>query len=140
MIGRQHLHAVYRRISIKNGCYDEWQRDSSSFYTWYENQAEAQKGLCEYCHLPGYTDRYYGRTFRKGRRGLNLEVDKKDNGKPYSPSNCVLACYPCNNAKSDVFSYEEFLEIGEAISRVKRHGKHGSSQLRGSQDDSIPSD
>ena len=33
--------------------------------------------------------------------------------------NCVLACYPCNNAKSDVFSYEEFSEIGKAIHRVK---------------------
>ena len=25
----------------------------------------------------------------------------------------------CNNAKSDVFSYEEFIEIGKAINRVK---------------------
>ena len=129
MRSRQHLYAVYHRISIKNDCYDEWRRDSNSFYTWYENQAEKQKGLCEYCHLQGCTSEYYGKTFRKGRRGLNLEVDKKDNRKPYSPSNCVLACYPCNNAKSDVFSYEEFLEIGQAISKVKRRGKHGAGQL-----------
>lgn len=61
----------------------------------------------------------YTRHFRKGRRGKNFEVDRKDNSRQYSPDNCVLACYPCNNAKSDVFSYQEFLEIGEVINRVK---------------------
>jgi len=58
--------------------------------------------------------------FRKGRRGISLEVDRKDGKKEYSPGNCVLACYPCNNAKSDVFSYNEFLEIGKVISKVKK--------------------
>lgn len=27
---------------------------------------------------------------------------------------------PCNNGKSDVFSYEEFLKIGEAIGKAKK--------------------
>jgi 5-methylcytosine-specific restriction endonuclease McrA len=125
MSDRQHLYSVYRRIkSIKENCCEEWLTDSKAFYSWYENRAKEQKGLCEYCHLPGNTETYYHTSFRKGRRGLNLEVDRKDNNQQYSPENCALACYPCNNAKSDVFSYEEFLEIGEVIRKVKQSRQH----------------
>ena len=117
MINRKPLYSIYQRI--KNNCCEQWRVDSNSFYTWYENQVNKQEGLCEYCHLPGNTKTHYGNTFRNGRRGFHLEVDRKNNRESYSPSNCVLACYPCNNAKSDVFSYEEFLEIGKAIRKAK---------------------
>ena len=119
MKSRQHLYSTYWRIK-KNNCCEEWQTSSRNFYNWYQEQADKQKNRCAYCDLPGCTKQYYGKTFRKCRRGLTLEVDRKDNTKPYSPSNCVLACYPCNNAKSDVFSYEEFLEIGQVIGKIKR--------------------
>lgn len=69
--------------------------------------------------LGGDTVEHYGHYFRGGRRGKRLEVDRMISDQSYSPDNCVLACYPCNNAKSDVFSYEEFLEIGKAIHKVK---------------------
>ncbi len=49
-----------------------------------------------------------------------MEVDRKISKANYSPENCVLACYPCNNAKSDVFTYEEFIKIGREIGKVKR--------------------
>ena len=68
--------------------------------------------------MPGDTEEYYGKRFRGGRRGQRLEVERPESKEPYSPENCVLACYPCNNAKSDVFSYAEFLEIGKAIRKV----------------------
>lgn len=117
MNDRKHLYSIYQRI--KNNCCEQWCRDSKSFYIWYEKRMKKQKGLCKYCHLPGDTTEYYNtERFRKGRRGLNLEVDRKNNRKPYSPKNCVLACYPCNNAKSDVFSYKEFRIIGEVIGEV----------------------
>jgi 5-methylcytosine-specific restriction endonuclease McrA len=67
----------------------------------------------------GDTIDHYGHYFRGGRRGKRLEVDRMISDQPYSPENCVLACYPCNNAKSDVFTYEEFVEIGKTIGRVK---------------------
>ena len=118
MKSRQQLYSTYRRI--KNNCCEEWRTDSRSFYTWYENKERKQNSRCAYCSLPGNTKQYFGQHFRKGRRGLALEVDRKDNSKPYSPSNCVLACYPCNNAKSDVFSYEEFREIGHVIEKIKK--------------------
>ena len=44
-------------------------------------------------------------------RGPVLEIDKKINDKPYSPENCVLACYYCNNDKSytlDADDYKKF--------------------------------
>lgn len=118
MNDKQRLYSLHQRI--KNNCCQQWRIDSKNFYTWYENQAKKQKELCEYCHLPGDTTAYYGKMFRKGRRGIRLEVDRKDGKKEYSPENCLLACYPCNNAKSDIFSYDEFLEIGKVISKVKK--------------------
>jgi len=114
----QHLYSMYRRI--RNNSCPEWRADPKSFYAWYQGQIREQGDKCAYCGLPGNTEVHYHRTFRKGRRGLRLEVDRKDNGVLYSPDNCILACYPCNNAKSDVFSYEEFLQIGQAVRRVKQ--------------------
>lgn len=118
---KQHLYSMYRRI--RENCCEEWRMHPKNFYRWYENRVKEQKELCEYCHLPGDTEIYYQRRFRKGRRGLNLEVDRKDNNQRYSPDNCALACYPCNNAKSDIFPYEEFLKVGEAIRKVKVRGQ-----------------
>jgi len=118
MSDRQHLYSVYQRI--KNNCCEQWQTNSNNFYEWYEKQEKKQKGKCHYCKLPGDTKDKYRGYFRDGRRGLHLEVDRKEYDQPYSPRNCVLACYPCNNAKSDVFSYEEFVKIGDKIGRVKK--------------------
>jgi len=32
---------------------------------------------------------------------------------PYSKDNCVLSCGFCNNDKSDVFSYDQYIEFRE---------------------------
>lgn len=117
VIQRCGLSSIYRRI--KKNCCVEWRTDANKFYEWYAVQSTKQNHCCYYCHLPGDTKRHYGKWFRDGRRGQRLEVDRIESKEPYSPENCVLACYPCNNAKSDVFSYEEFLEISKAIERVK---------------------
>lgn len=118
MSDRRQLYSIYQRI--KNNCCEQWWSNSKSFYEWYENQEKKQKGQCYYCQLPGDTNDKYGRHFRYGRRGLHLEVDRKEYDQSYSPRNCVLACYPCNNAKSDVFSHEEFLVIGLTIGKTKK--------------------
>ena len=117
---RRRLYSVYQRIKNSNCC-REWKSDSNSFYSWYEGKLVEQENKCAYCGLDAFlVPKYYKReSFRKGRRGLNLEVDRKSNDAQYSPDNCVLACYPCNNAKSDVFSYLEFKEIGKTIRRLK---------------------
>lgn len=111
-------------IKSKKPCCLDWQNQPDLFYEWCRKQLKKQRCLCYYCHLPGDTNVYYGHYFRppsyKGTRGRHLEVDRKRSKEPYSPQNCVLACYPCNNAKSDVFSYDEFRRIGKAIRKVKK--------------------
>ena len=47
-------------------------------------------------------------------RGVWLEIDRKKPKESYSEDNCVLACYFCNNDKSDVFeSAEEYIKFKE---------------------------
>ncbi len=113
----QYLANIYRRI--QKNCCDEWRNDRKQFYAWYEKRFKQQDGCCEYCYLPGDTKNHYGKWFRYGRRGKRLEVDRIESKDKYSPENCVLACYPGNNAKSDVFSYKDFIEIGKTIRRIK---------------------
>ena len=121
MHGTQQLSSIYRRI--KKNCCPDWKDNPAVFYSWYKKRFKQQKGLCEYCRLPGDTKKHYSHWFREGRRGKRLEVDRIESKEPYSPENCVLACYPCNNAKSDVFSYEEFIEIGKVINKMKAYPK-----------------
>ena len=46
---------------------------------------------------------------KRPNRGLHLEVERKDSkNNIYSARNCVLACYFCNNDKSDIFSEQEY--------------------------------
>jgi len=56
--------------------------------------------------------------FKKTERGFSLELDRKSPNMEYSNDNCVMACYWCNNAKTDEFSAEEFAPIGKAIGEV----------------------
>jgi len=63
--------------------------------------------------------------FKKNYRGWSLEIDRIDSNKEYSSENCVMACYWCNNAKTDEFTHEEFMKVGKALREVweKRLGK-----------------
>jgi 5-methylcytosine-specific restriction endonuclease McrA len=56
--------------------------------------------------------------FKKSERGWSLEIDRKNSNKEYAKDNCVMACYWCNNAKTDEFTHDEFVEIGKAIQSV----------------------
>jgi len=80
---------------------------------------------CHYCGIP--EDEFYqiwGGPFYGGfKRGQRLEIDRKVNSLGYDIDNCVLACPICNMAKSDKFSYDEFKEMGEVISRIWRNRK-----------------
>ena len=61
-----------------------------------------------------------GQLRKKNYRGWTLEIDRKDSNLEYTPDNCVMACYWCNNAKTDEFTYEEFVFIGNEIKAVWR--------------------
>jgi hypothetical protein len=68
--------------------------ESQDFEDWWNKQ----KPECIYCHL-------------NVRNKRSLQVDRKDNRIGYSEENIVLACFRCNRVKSDVFTFEQMLEI-----------------------------
>lgn len=74
---------------------------------------ESEERKCAYC---GIAEKllFLFETKRAGR-GERLEYDRLDSEKEYCEDNVVLACYWCNNAKTDTFSPEEFKKIAQAI-------------------------
>ncbi|WP_299703224.1 hypothetical protein [uncultured Pontibacter sp.] len=85
----------------------------NSFYKWYIAQHKKQDGACYYCK----TDEHVIATLvekkfnqSKRIRGRYLEIERRDSAvNTYSPENCVLACYFCNNDKSDIFEEGDYL-------------------------------
>jgi SOS response regulatory protein OraA/RecX len=64
------------------------------------------------------TDKSFFKTKRFwGGRGWSMELDRITD-KNYSKDNVVCACYWCNNAKSDEFSFEEWQEVGKIIGKI----------------------
>ena len=91
-----------------------------SLFQWWESTPKK----CYYCslpedllmdlrNLPGHINKRYP------QRGKSLEIDRKQSNLPYSQiDNLVLACYWCNNAKTDAFLENEFQEIGKTIKTI----------------------
>jgi len=89
-------------------------------FQWYEKTDKN----CHYCklpenllselqNLPGHINK------RFPKRGSSLEIDRKLSYLPYNNiNNLVLACYWCNNAKTDTFSEIEFLKIGNVLKTI----------------------
>ena len=78
-----------------------------AFFTWYRKQ----KRKCHYCETEEKTLTELfeaGVLATKRFRGRSLELERRDaKGNQYSEENCVLACYFCNNHKSDIISEED---------------------------------
>ena len=87
------------------------------FIKWYKSQPQK----CAYCKSSlKEIRRFYNLTKKKNKRptrGNSLEVDRVKDEK-YSKNNCVLACYWCNNAKTDVFDKRDMKLIGKSIRKV----------------------
>lgn len=89
-------------------------------FQWFDNTPK----VCYYCSLPentleeihnqiGHINKQYP------RRGRSLEIDRKQADLPYSNTqNLVLACYWCNNAKTDTFTATEFMLVGRVIKTI----------------------
>ncbi len=77
--------------------------------------------FCEYCYI---TEEKilklaeYHKLYKKNERGWKLEIDRKNSNYEYSKDNCVMACYWCNNAKTDEFTHVEFIDVGLAIKKI----------------------
>lgn len=117
---------------IKNfGEQDDKQKESAQFESkeeflkWYIKEPKE----CCYCgikeeYLTLYFNKnnnpqYYKDKVNKARqRGKDLEVERIETLNPknvYSKENCALACYICNNAKSDFLSPKSFKPIAKGI-------------------------
>jgi hypothetical protein len=87
----------------------------NEFYKWYLTQFEKQNGCCYYCKteesvLTTLFEKKYA-SVKRPNRGKHLEVERRDSdSNKYNKTNCVLACYFCNNDKSDIFSENEYFE------------------------------
>ena len=77
------------------------------FIAWLNNQ---ERG-CHYCGVELNTEY---------KRSTQLTVDRKNNAYGYSVDNIVLSCWRCNSIKSDVFTEDEMIEIGEKYLKYKR--------------------
>jgi hypothetical protein len=83
---------------------------------------DPEKRICHYCHINDKEIELLDAKSQiktKRPRGYMMEIDRIKANYEYSKENIVLACYWCNNAKSDEFSEPEFLyHIGPGIEKV----------------------
>ncbi len=77
---------------------------------------------CEYCKI---TENEINQLWEmddnltKRNRGRKLGLDRKQpNLACEDLNNIVYVRYWCNNAKTDTFTHEEFLEVGKTISKI----------------------
>ncbi|MBL7688115.1 MAG: hypothetical protein JNJ49_08765 [Bdellovibrionaceae bacterium] len=116
------LKAVFANILAKQRKYSntidsfEVRFDYDSFCAWFSDQFAVQNGACFYCRTSQLDiSRLLDAGLLKSKRatrGRSLEVDRinaRENA--YDPTNCVLACYLCNNDKSDIVSSEDYLRF-----------------------------
>jgi hypothetical protein len=94
--------------------------DFKEFYTWYKNIEH--KKHCEYCKITESQIEFLldtERVITKRNRGRKLELDRKEPNLSYDNlDNIVFACYWCNNAKTDTFTHQEFLEVGKVFGEI----------------------
>ena len=116
------------RIKLK-GELNKFKWKKEDFIKWYN----LEEKKCAYCGCEKeIIEKFYKITKKQNKRptrGNSLEIDRKKDI-PYSADNCVLACYWCNNAKTDVFRYEEFKPIGKAIGDVIRKRIRNDKNMR----------
>jgi hypothetical protein len=97
--------------------------DKEAFKAWYGDDTKDRS--CEWCgimktEIEELIKAGQIHTKRLSTRGRDMEVDRRAPNKGYEDGNLALCCYWCNNAKTDEFSEEEFLPVGEAIKEIFR--------------------
>ncbi|TFW57953.1 hypothetical protein CT676_27550 [Bradyrhizobium sp. MOS001] len=92
---------------------------STELVDWWIRKFDEQDGRCAYCETS--IDRINRlinadllrtrKVKRNGKRGPCLELERKNPNLDYSPENCALICYYCNNDKSYVYSEAEYRQF-----------------------------
>lgn len=117
-------HAIKEREKLRVGD-KQWKKSKNTFWSnkqfkeWYNEQEK----VCNYCKTTEKELVIINNKVRNKRsehRGRSLEIDRKNDKKGYCAGNCCLACYWCNNAKTDTFNEKEFKPIGKLIGKILR--------------------
>jgi len=102
------------------------------------------KTTCSYCGISLIQIEELGKSGklnnkRSDTRGYTLEIDRMLPNLEYSKKNCCMACYWCNNAKTDEFSPKEFEPIAEGIRRAwnERLRDIGETEIKGAPNSEI---
>jgi len=98
------------------------------FLEWHENEPKH----CRYCEISEENAWLMRKYF--GAHGVQLSIDCKDNDLGYIIENLVLACDRCNFIKSNIFTYEEMLEIGQKYIKSKWQAFPEITKPRGDED------
>ena len=101
-----------------------------AFYEWFSNQQKK----CAYCGVEEHKlqklfDDNKGLLKTKRGRGKTLELERRDSeSNKYSPENCILACYLCNNHKSDLITEDEHLKYFAPV--IKKYLDNKLAELK----------
>lgn len=111
----------YNNKVKKTNIENTWKKDQ--FVIWYVNHPR----ICCYCGLLEYEGAHFNelQPSKRNTRGKTLEVERYDNSQEYSKNNCTLCCHWCNNAKSDIFTPEQFKKIAPKFVEVIRMTIYG---------------
>jgi len=102
--------------------------------------------ICHYCGIQEEDFlRLWGEFYGLPYRGRRLEIEHKEtvvikgNGivkvkRKDTLENCVLACALCNMAKSNMFTHDEFKEVGKVIKQIWRKRKMSGLKFKVAQD------
>ena len=71
----------------------------------------------EFCRIRTYKNE---KCFYCGTTNGLFSIERLDNEKGYSVSNCVAACWRCNKMKSKDFSTEEMKVLGKALRKIDK--------------------
>jgi len=91
--------------------------DLNDIALWFIKQFKEQEGRCCYCesHIADIKLLIEKEIIKPRRvkgdgvRGPRFEIERMDSvTNVYEPANCMLACYYCNNDKSNVYDAEDY--------------------------------
>lgn len=88
------------------------------FQNWYASQPKA----CCYCGVPECE--------LASRKNTGLTIDRKDNSIGYTLNNVCIACFRCNNMKSDFFTHEAWSRIAEEFIKPRLSEFHKTLKTR----------
>jgi len=81
-----------------------------TYIEWYNKQEQ----ICYYCKRT-LNEINQDTKEQSQNYKTRLSIDRKDSNKGYILNNIILACFRCNAIKSDYFTEQEMLKIGEII-------------------------